>query len=111
MVHIGGIDVYGLLTSELPKHWPKPSVYRLKSVQVRILKKCKNQIVPLEQLPDFILKVTKESLIDKHGKPIKYQTLKTYRSTLFRYISERLVGESLKPWEATRFFNALKNKK
>ncbi len=104
------INVYNILADfVIPHHWPKTSIYRLRSVRARVLKKCGRSDIEITELLPFIKKITKDSLVEKNSTLIKVRTLNTYRSVLIRYLTERIVNRHLSRWEAIKFINSITN--
>ncbi len=99
------LDLYELLSEDdLPTHWPPTSLYRLRSVKTRVLKRCRGSNIPFNDVLKQIKKITNDSFSkDTHTT----RTLKTYQSVLIRFVAEKIKGHSLQPWEALSF---LKNK-
>jgi hypothetical protein len=91
-----------------PEHWPKASLYRLRSLKARVLKFCTKEEIERKNLKRQIDIMVKEFLKERTGEYLNSHTVATYRSVLTRYIIEKVTNEKLRPWQATRIINEFK---
>jgi hypothetical protein len=104
------VDLRELINCENdPKHWSKSSIYRLRSIRLRLLRNTKDFIIPIEELLIYINTVDLNTGNIKNS--ISPHSDKTYRSTIPRLFAERLSKRSMKPWEAIRFIKSLNKPK